>query len=241
MLHDLDKTLENLLIKEGKLNKTEIDVVFDQPTSEWSARLSRPTLNLWCYDVRENIKLRNMEMQMARNGRGAITSLPPRRMDLTYLVTAWARKIEDEHQLLWRALATLKRFTVLEPDQCEGDLRYQEHDMPVMVADMSDNAVNLVDLWSVLDNQLRLGFILTVTVELDVTQTFESPLVFETIVRVGETLDPEGEEIDDRMKHYLEIRHTADEEGREAFDKDKITRTYDNLHEVKQPDSEEDE
>ena len=39
---------------------------------EWSARLSRPTLNCWAYDVRENIKLRNFEMRAE-----AILEKPP--------------------------------------------------------------------------------------------------------------------------------------------------------------------
>ena len=115
MLHDLDKTLETLVRTEGNLNRSEIDVDFDQPTSEWSARLGRPTLNMFCYDVRENVKLRMMDRTVTRNGARATTDIPPRRMDVSYLVTAWARKVEDEHQVLWRALAALKKYFSLEP------------------------------------------------------------------------------------------------------------------------------
>ncbi len=190
MLHDLDKTFENILIAEGKLNPNEIDISFEQPTREWSSRLSRPTLDCWCFDLRENLKLRNMEMRVAPNGNRGRTNLPPRRFDLTYLATAWARKIEDEHQLLWRALGTLKRYTALDPEQCEGALRYQTHEIPLLVGDMSNNPVNLVDLWSVLDNEMRLGFIMTATVELDTEMGFEGPLVLEATIRVGQSEDP---------------------------------------------------
>ena len=74
MLQDFDKTLENMLIEEGNFNKREIDITFEQPTSEWSARLNRPTLNLWCFDLRENVKLRTMERRVNRENNIGRTS-----------------------------------------------------------------------------------------------------------------------------------------------------------------------
>ena len=68
MLHDLDKTLDNLLREDGKIPKKDIDIEFDQPTGEWSAKLSRPTLNLWAFDIRENIKLRRADFERGRSG-----------------------------------------------------------------------------------------------------------------------------------------------------------------------------
>jgi hypothetical protein len=187
MLHDLDKTLEKLIMKEGNIPSGEIDVTFDQPTGEWSSRLSRPTLNCWCFDMRENLKLRSVDRNVERmNGNLARTTFAPRRIDLTYLVTAWTRKAEDEHQLLWRALVALKRYSSLDPKNCEGDLRYQTIAIPLTVADMTNASVNLVDLWSVLENQMRLGFVVTATVELDTQAAFETPLVLEATMRIGE-------------------------------------------------------
>jgi Pvc16 N-terminal domain len=191
MLADFDKTLEKLLITEGNLNRSEIDIAFDPPTGEWSSRLNRPTLNCWCFDLRENIKLRIPDRTVANNGNAARIGMPIKRMDLSYLVTAWARKMEDEHQLLWRGLGALKRFSALEPDQCEGALQYQEHNVPLAVADMSLIQTNLVDLWSVLENQMRLGFVLVATVELDIRFGFDVPLVLEGTIRVGEADRPE--------------------------------------------------
>lgn len=204
MLHDLDKTLEKILITEGKINKGEINIAFEQPTGEWSARLNRPTLNFWCFDLRENVKLRTMERSVSRNNNIGQSSFPPKRFDLTYLVTAWARKMEDEHQLLWRALGALKRVPKLPPEACEGLLRYQRQDIQLLVADMTNSQINLVDLWSVLENQMRLGFTVVATVELDVELGFESPLVLEAEVRVGQSLDPTEETLsalDVQIKH----------------------------------------
>ena len=210
MLADLDKTLENILITEGNLNRHEVDIAFDTPTGEWSSRLSRPTLNCWCFDVRENLKLRIPDRTVATNGNIARVGVPIKRIDLTYLITAWARKMEDEHQLLWRGLGALKRFPVLEPEQCEGALRYQEHNIPLVVADMSIVQTNLVDLWSVLENQMRLGFVVIATVELDIRYGFDVPLVLEGTIRVGESDEPEKRKLI-RPPEEIKIKPKSDQ------------------------------
>lgn len=225
MLDDLDRTFERLLIDEGKINKNEIDISFEQPTGDWSARLSRPTLNLYCFDLRENLKLRTMEMQHHENGNWGRTSMPPRRMDVAYLVTAWARKIEDEHRLLWRALGTLKRFVVLKPEQGEGLIRYQTRDMPLLIADPSGLQVNMTDLWSVMENQMRLGFTLLVTVELDVETGFDSPLVLESTVRVGMAEEPSRQEmsvLDLELRRKGREGHQSKKEARAGQREDEI-------------------
>ena len=107
-------------------------------------------------------------------------------MDLIYLVTAWARKVEDEHRLFWRALSVLKPITQISPAQCEGALRYQTLDIPITVADMSACPVSLVDLWGVMDNQMHLGFTLQATVELDTLFVQEVPLVLEATIYTGQ-------------------------------------------------------
>lgn len=206
MLHDLDKTLEKLLIERGNLNPNQIEVSFEQPNGQWSARLSRPTLNCWCFDVRENLKLRGMETQVTRNATTGAKTFPPRRIDLTYLVTAWASKIEDEHQLLWRALAAFKRVPSISPKECEGLMRYQQRDVPLLVADTSNTAISLVDLWGVLDNQMRLGFTLTATVELDLELSMEAPLVLEATIRAGSSDDPTQRQLNEGGREELKIK-----------------------------------
>jgi hypothetical protein len=210
MLQDLDKTLEKLFIQEGKLSSGDIEISFEQPTREWSGRLNRPTLNCFCFDMRENLKLRNMEMNTTINGSRGRTSMPPRRMDLAYLVTAWARKVEDEHQLLWRALSVMKRIPNLQPDDCEGALRYQNLPIPLLVADPSGMGINLVDLWSVMDNQMRLGFTVVATVELDTQMGFEGPLVLEAFIRVGEANRPQQRKLS-RQPEVIRIKPKSDD------------------------------
>ena len=196
MLHDLDRTLEKLIYERGKLKKSEIDIAFEQPTGEWSAGLGRPTINCWCFDLRENVKLRNMEMNVQRNGRQARVSLPPMRIDVAYLVTAWANRPEDEHRLLWRALGALAGIPILRPENCEGALREQPYDMPLKVAQTPEGISGMSDLWSVLDNQMRTGFIASATMALDTERGFDAPLVFEAEVGIGQTSRPQDRVLD---------------------------------------------
>lgn len=190
MIHDLDKTLEAVIYNKGNMPRTDIDVSFDTPDREWSSRLSRPTINMWAFDVRENMKLRSLERAVTRNGNMTTTTYPSIRMDVTYLVTAWARKMEDEHQLLWRALAALKTTPVMKPSETEGELRYSRKDIALLVATPSDHPVNLVDLWGVVDNVMHMGFTAVATLELDILPSFEAPPVLEQHLRVGQSPDP---------------------------------------------------
>jgi hypothetical protein len=190
MIQDIDKTLEKLIYERGRMNRNDIDISFEQPNGDWSARISRPTLNIWCFDIQENLKLRTMEPRTLRNAPGSTRQFPPLRLDITYLVTAWARKVEDEHQLLWRALGTLAQVPVLDPRTCEGALKDQPYDIQLLVANMPDRMPNLSDLWSVLNNQMRLGFTLVMTLAMERGIDYETPLVLEADVIVGQTFDP---------------------------------------------------
>lgn len=219
MLHDLDKTLEKIIYTEGKIPKSDVDIAFDAPDGEWSARLSKPTVNCWCFDVRENLKLRATERQVTVNGQRADVKMPMRRFDVTYLVTAWARKMEDEHQLLWRALTALKRTTTIKARDGEGALRYLQFDIPLLVATPSDHPVNLVDLWGVLNNVMRVGFTVVATLEMEVFPAIDTPLVLEGRARVGFAENPPDKELSlldaERVIASAEKSNEADEKGKQ--------------------------
>lgn len=195
MIHELDATLEKIIYETGRISRRDIDIGFDIPTSEWSAKLNKPTINVWAFDIRENLRLRNVDpmANYNRSAHNARMSLPPRRYDICYLVTAWARKVEDEHQLLWRTLGTLMQTPLIKPADCEGALKEQPYDLPLTVANMPEHGVNFTDLWSVLNNQMRLGFTLIVTLALDTGRGFDSPLVFERRLQFGQSEATEDE------------------------------------------------
>jgi hypothetical protein len=58
MLSYLSTTLRHLLAREMPFDEGDDRIVFGQPTREESARWSKPALNLFLYDLRENAKMR---------------------------------------------------------------------------------------------------------------------------------------------------------------------------------------
>ena len=58
MLHLLDETLEAFLRAEVPLPARQIDVSFSAPDSEWGAAVTKPTVNLFLWDVKRNTAFR---------------------------------------------------------------------------------------------------------------------------------------------------------------------------------------
>lgn len=205
MINDLDETIKDILLKHGKLNATDVDIAFDQPTSEWAASLTRPTINLYLYDLRENLELRNTTPRVER-GRDSIGRkyVPPKRIDLSYLITVWARNPEDEHQLLWRVLHTLSRFSMISPESSIGSVKNQPVELRTKVALPSEAVRNMPDLWGVMENQLKPSINFQVTVALDTEEVIEAPLVLTFSTRFGQKQLGDGEAL---STHDMTIFH----------------------------------
>ena len=179
MFADLDETLRQLLIRFVPLDPTEVEISFDTPDREWSGRLTRPAINCFLYDVRENHKLRAAGWDRRLNGAAntATRSKVPLRINVSYQVTSWARVREDEHRLLWRTLAALMRHPLLPDDLLVGGLRQQPAPVPTHVAQPEHIPANVGDLWSALDNRIRPALTYVVTLALDPELVITTPVV----------------------------------------------------------------
>jgi hypothetical protein len=179
MLADLDETIKQLLVTEMPIRNGEIDVNFDQPKREWSARLTKPTVNFFLYDVRQNVELRQFQWERVNgNGRPNVATLkrPPLRIDCHYMITTWAAEPEDEHRLLTRTLLTLFRYAKLPPDRLYGKLEGIEYDISTKLAS-HDKLTNSAEIWSALDNELRPSISYLLTMTLDPWTPIEEPMV----------------------------------------------------------------
>ena len=134
VLGDLDAAVRALF--ERELGKGP-SVSFDAPTAAWAAALSGPALNLYLYDVKESRSERRVEWDQARvNGR-TVERPPPVRIDVSYVITAWAGTAEEEHGLLSAALAVAYAHPALPDDVRTGALAEDdahEHELTVRVA-----------------------------------------------------------------------------------------------------------
>lgn len=177
MINDLDETIKKLLIKKGGLNPAEIDISFEMPDREWSSSISKPTVNLYLYDIHENRDLRNNEWYTSRDGGIATSKKPPIRIDLSYLITVWTNDTADQHRLLGHLLAILFRHTELPNEVLSGSLKKVEWPLRVFAAQPDGVLRNSADFWSALDNQLKPSINYVVTIPMDLEFTISAPEV----------------------------------------------------------------
>ncbi len=121
MIHDVDQLLEEI-VRRDALNGSAVELVFDAPTKDWVARRSGPAVDLYLYDIREDLERRVPAWEDVKDGSGQVKDrrLPPRRFRLAYLVTAWTQRPEDEHRLLSALLSCFIRNAMLKPDDLDG-------------------------------------------------------------------------------------------------------------------------
>jgi hypothetical protein len=195
MIADLDETIKKVLVAELPIKNGEIDVKFDQPKREWSAKLTKPTVNFFLYDVRENAALRQAQWQPVANGNGskgngndnvAHSKKTPFRIDCYYMMTTWASEPEDEHRLLSRCLMGLFRHPVLPEHMMVGTLQNNRFEVTTGLA-RHDKLTNPAEVWSALDNEMRPSISYIVTLALDPWAIVTGPVVRTFTIRSGQT------------------------------------------------------
>ena len=209
MITELDETIKRLLINRGSLDTREVDIVFDVPDREWSASLSKPTVNLYLYDIRENTSLRNTDWTVQTTANSATRRKKANRIDLSYLVTVWANNVEDQHRLLWTVLATLFRYPILPQEFLSGSLAGQDYLIRASTAQPDGLFNNPSDFWAALDNEIKPSINYVVTVPLDLAIAFTSPVTKTATLGVK---PPDGE-----AEHMIQISglvHAAGDRAR---------------------------
>jgi hypothetical protein len=194
MLHEVHSALQRLLYERGQISAREVDIQFERPTRERIDKLTRPTINLFLFDLQENTELRQNDFHTRSSNRRAERYLPPRYFDLRYMVSILTSAIEDEHLLLWRVLTTLVRHPRFPPELLSEELRTPDHILTSRVS-QEDDGERLSNVWNALGVPPRpaLSYILTVPVDMD--QIVEAPLVLSRTVRYT-NMHERGKEIE---------------------------------------------
>jgi hypothetical protein len=184
VIRDLSETLGALLAPA-----LAADISFERPTDLFQP--AQTTVDVFLYDVRENVELRNNEPIVRRVGTESRTLPPPVRLDCAYLVTAWPVGGSDlalqEHRLLSLALQRLLRFPTIPPEFLRGSLVGQQPPLPTMTA-RPDGLANPADFWTALGSRLRAALTLRVTISVPVFEPVGGPIVLERHTGFAPTL-----------------------------------------------------
>ena len=188
MIEDVDRALKTLIERDA-LEGSGVDVSFEAPSKTWAARRNGPTVNVYLYDIREDVERRPggyEEIRRNVEGRDVVVDrrMPPRMFALSYLVSAWTQRPEDEHRLLGALLGCLLRNPVL-PSSSEGPLR-----MTVGVSAAKDRSS--ADTWGALGGELKPSLDVVVTAPVDPSMRQEvGPLVTEEpVIKVHDRVAP---------------------------------------------------
>ena len=156
MIQDLDESIR-ALVRRDALNGSGVEVSFEAPTKDWSARRNTPTVDLYLYDIREDLTRREVMWEPVREKDGHISGRrpPPRRFKFSYLVTAWTQRPEDEHRLLSSLLACFLSNEFVPPDLLAGALAGIEIPVLLTIALPPPADRSLSDVWTALGGELK--------------------------------------------------------------------------------------
>ena len=57
MIHEVDSALRGLIERDA-IGGSQVEVVFDAPTKDWASRRNAPTIDVYLYDIREDMRRR---------------------------------------------------------------------------------------------------------------------------------------------------------------------------------------
>jgi Pvc16 N-terminal domain len=156
VINEVDETLRSLF-KNEVLSGTDVDVVFDAPTRDWATRRNKPTVNVYLYDIREDTRRQQFgETEIRDEGGRVVQRLePPRFFKLSYLVTAWTQRPEDEHRLLSIVLASMLQHPYLPEEHLTELLVEHEISLLMKIAFPHAEDRQVPDVWTALGGDLK--------------------------------------------------------------------------------------
>ena len=189
----MDSALRTLV--EREVGTRDAEIVFDAPTRDWAGRRNAPTIDLYLYDIREDLRRRERgllnEYDDGPDGpRVVARQLPPRYFKLSYLVTAWTQRPEDEHRLLSSLLACFLRFDALPPELLTGPLAEMAElriPVPLTIALPPPEDRGFADVWSALGGELKPSIDVVVSAPVDTGRRYPvgPPVTAPPVVSLG--------------------------------------------------------
>jgi hypothetical protein len=203
VIQEVDAALHTLVDREA-IGGADVQVVFDAPTKEWAGRRNAPTIDMYLYDIREDMRRRSRGMlnEYDEDTNLRARAIPPRHFKLSYLVTAWTQRAEDEHRLLAALLQCFLRHDALPPELLTGTLAELNLPVPLTVGLPPPEDRAFADVWSALGGELKPSLDVVVSAPVDTGQRFPvGPPVHEPTTISAGGRDGEWPPRESRQKH----------------------------------------
>ncbi|WP_341716241.1 DUF4255 domain-containing protein [Micromonospora sp. FIMYZ51] len=201
MIHEIDDALRRL-VRDEALPGSGVEIVLEAPTKEWAARRNAPTVNLYLYDIREDLRRRSRGLINEYDERGQVSRrvMPPRYIKLSYLVTAWTQRPEDEHRLLSSLLLCFLRFDAVPAAVLTGSVAAIGMPVPMTVALPPPEDRAFADVWTALGGELKPSLDLVVSTPVESGREVPvGPPAYEGMV--AEVADTTTDDRADRVGH----------------------------------------
>ena len=199
MIDDLDRTISALLRHPEfglplKLAE-QVEISFETPDDQFPPQsVKLPAIDVFLYDVRENLELRSNEVYLERRMDGTGTKTPaPVRVEFSYLITAWPSQsgrdsAQDEHRLLGEVMRALLRHSTIPEAVLEGAMKNQTRPLPT-TALQPGRLQSLGEFWQALGGKPKAALNYSVTAEVTVAAPEEVRLVTEKIVKIKDRFE----------------------------------------------------
>jgi hypothetical protein len=191
VIKDLDETLAALLRRElpQELSR-QVQISFATPDDQFPPQsVTTPAIDLFLYDIRENLDLRSNEVFVERQSDGtAVRTQAPVRVDFSYLITTWPSEsvpdpAEDEHLLLGFVMQAFLKHRVLPEDILQGVLVGQKPPLPASSL-QPGRLQSLGEFWQALGGKPKAALNYQVTLSVDVSEPETTQLVTDKMIKL---------------------------------------------------------
>jgi hypothetical protein len=162
VLELIDEGLEGFFRATVPLSATDVDVSFEAPDKEWSAKLTRPTVSLFLWDIRRSVNSRSGMRTVEVDG--VVVHQPAHPIvELRYLISAWTSDHSDERGLLAGVMRSLLTYGSIPRDFLPA--AYEHLEVPTLV--MARVGEDHMDVFKALQGQLKPGINMVLTTQFD--------------------------------------------------------------------------
>ena len=189
MINDVDETLKKILTRELPAEVlSQVSITFATPGNSLPNSVPLPAIDIFLYDIRENLELRTSEqlVSQAASKAAATTRLvrSPVNINFSYIITAWSSSTsnpeEDEHRLLGMVLQALLRYITWPVEMLQGILVGSEP-LPRAQIGQPGYLQHIGEFWSAMGGRPKPVIHYTVTAPLYPFAPFDNVPLIKTI------------------------------------------------------------